>query len=82
MEIDFRFLHKMCAVGTKGADEWQVIGNYYVSYSKDRETFTYSSVFGSRYVSGKLTNQLRCHLDKFFHIFSQSWGRLYKVRLA
>jgi hypothetical protein len=50
MEIDFRFLHKICAVGTMGKDG-DFMELFYVSYSKDGSAYTYSSVFGERFVS-------------------------------
>ncbi len=50
MDIDFRFLYKICAVATKGYDgDFQ--DSYYMSYSKDGTTYTDSSIFGERLVS-------------------------------
>ena len=48
LEIDFRFLHKICAVATKGEDS-QFVGPYNLLYSKDGRTYSYSSIFGSRF---------------------------------
>jgi hypothetical protein len=50
IEVDFRFLHKMCAVGTKGMNN-KYVGPFFVEYSKDGTTYFYSSIFGSRVVS-------------------------------
>ena len=50
LEIDFRFLHKVCAVATKGLND-RYVGPYNVLYSKDGRTYSYSSIFGSRVVS-------------------------------
>ena len=50
MQIDFRFLHKICAVGTMGKDG-KFVDRYYVSYSKNGKSYSDVSLFGTRFVS-------------------------------
>ena len=61
MRIDFRFLHKICAVATKGKDG-KYVDRYRVSYSTDDQSYADVSLFGTRVVS---TTQRHDHIHYF-----------------